>query len=76
MYCSRVELESRSSRRLEFPKFDVVFASHILRTVSNTIGFRIFLGYHFVGQGIYPKIVGKYLDICLCSIPTVGVYEK
>jgi hypothetical protein len=28
------------------------------------------------GFFIYPKIVGRYLDIRLCSIPTVGVYEK
>ncbi len=28
------------------------------------------------GRGIYPKSVGRYLDIRLCSIPTVGVYKK
>jgi hypothetical protein len=43
-------------------------------TVSSTIGFRIFLGYPF-GRGISQNL-GRYLDIRLCSIPTVGVYEK
>ena len=28
------------------------------------------------GRGIHPKIIGRYLDIRLCTIPTVGVYEK
>ena len=38
--------------------------------------FRDFFGIYPFGRGIYPKIVGRYLDIRLCSIPTVGVYEK
>jgi hypothetical protein len=40
-------------------------------TASSKIGFRIFLGYPFVSQNRC-----RYLDIRLCSIPTVGVYEK
>ena len=35
-----------------------------------------FFGIYPFGRGIYPKIAGRYLDIRLCSIPTVGVYEK
>ena len=35
-----------------------------------------FFGIYPFGRGIYPEIVGRYLDIRLCSIPTVGVYEK
>ncbi len=38
--------------------------------------FQDFFGIYPFGQGIYPKIAGRYLDIRLCSIPTVGVYEK
>ena len=38
--------------------------------------FQDFFGIYPFGRGIYPKIVGRYLDIRLCSIPTVGVYEK
>ena len=38
--------------------------------------FRDFFGIYPFGQEIYPEIVGRYLDIRLCSIPTVGVYEK
>ena len=37
--------------------------------------FQDFFGIYPFGRGIYPKIAGRYLDIRLCSIPTVGVYE-
>ena len=33
---------------------------------------RFFLGIFPLGRGIYPKIIGRYLDIRLRSIPTVG----
>ena len=45
-------------------------------TVSSTIVPCKKLGIYSSDHGIYPGTIGIKLDLCICTIPTVGFYRK